>query len=210
MKKSSWNKEISEELEEFLQKERGEYEVFPPTEEVFQAFELTPFEKVKVVILGQDPYHGPGQAHGLCFSVKKGEKQPPSLKNIFKELQGDLGIEKPLHGYLGKWAEGGVFLLNTTLTVRKGCPMSHKGKGWEQFTDRVLERLFSREDPIVFMLWGKVAEDKCKWNTKNHLVLKAGHPSPFSARYFLGCKHFSKANTFLEGVGKTPIDWSLY
>lgn len=210
-----WEEVLSEEmqkpymraLKEFLSKE--EREVYPLEEEIFQAFQLTPFEKVKVVILGQDPYHGPGEAHGLCFSVKRGIKLPPSLKNIFKELKGDLGIEPASHGCLEDWAKRGVLLLNTTLTVRKGEPLSHYGRGWEQFTDVVIEKLAQKKDPIVFMLWGRLAVEKGHNIHKPHLVLKASHPSPFSVKNFLGCKHFSKANDFLKSVGKEPIDWRL-
>ncbi len=212
----SWRKVLEKELEkpyikkleEFLKGEKGE--VFPPQEEVFEAFKKTPFDKVKVVIVGQDPYHGEGQAHGLCFSVKKGVLIPPSLKNIYKELQQDLGIASDKHGFLAKWADEGVLLLNTTLTVRRKEPLSHFGKGWEKFTDAVVEKLCEREDPLVFMLWGKFALEKCKrvLHTK-HYVLKAAHPSPFSAKKFFGCKHFSKANAFLESVKKKPIDWRV-
>ena len=223
MKKSSWKEILSKEsskpyvvdLKEFVRKERERGDVFPPDNEVFQAFQLTPFDDVKVVILGQDPYHGHNQAHGLCFSVKKGVVSPPSLKNIYKELKEDLGILPPSHGCLVDWARQGVFLLNATLTVRRGEPMSHHGRGWEQFTDRVIETLCLREDPIVFVLWGRSAGEKgdniLAKHKHPHLVLKASHPSPLSAYTgFLGCKHFSKANTFLQNVGKIPIDWRIH
>ena len=195
----------------FLEKEEGE--VYPPRHLIFEAFNRTTYEDVSVVIVGQDPYHGPGQAHGLCFSVEKGIPLPPSLKNIYKELQGDLGIVPAAHGCLQNWADQGVFLLNTTLTVRCGEPLSHQGKGWENFTDQIMEKLVERDDPIVFMLWGNHAQKKCKavLQTKKHphLVLTAGHPSPLSVRKFLGCNHFSKANAFLKSVGKKTIDWRV-
>lgn len=212
----SWKKALEKELkksyikklETFLEEEAGLF--FPPQEEVFEAFQKTPFEKVRVVIVGQDPYHGDNQAHGLSFSVKKGEKIPSSLKNIFKELQQDLGLPPPMHGFLEKWANQGVLLLNTTLTVRKKEPLSHAGKGWELFTDSVVEALVKREDPLVFLLWGNFAKQKCKIALHtHHLVLTAAHPSPFSANKFLGCNHFSRANSFLAGLKKEPIDWAV-
>jgi uracil-DNA glycosylase len=205
---SELQKPYIKKLEEFLEREKGEF--FPPKEEVFEAFKKTPFDKVKVVIVGQDPYHGEGQAHGLCFSVKKGISLPPSLKNIYKELQQDLGIVPEKHGFLSKWADEGVLLLNTTLTVRKKEPLSHFGKGWEEFTDAVIEKLCKREDPLVFILWGKLASEKCKRVLHaKHCVLIAAHPSPFSAKNFFGCKHFSKTNAFLESVQKKQIDWRV-
>ena len=215
----SWAGVLGEELEKpymkklfkFLAKEKGE--VYPAKTDIFHAFYQTPFNDVKVVIIGQDPYHGPGQAHGLCFSVKKGVAIPPSLKNIYKELQQDLGITPAHHGCLDAWAKQGVLLLNATLTVRKGEPLSHAEKGWEQFTDIVLKTLYLREDPIVFVLWGKHVLNKCKSvlhdNKSHHLILVAAHPSPFSARKFFGCKHFSKTNAFLISIGKKPIKWEL-
>lgn len=198
------------ELESFL---AGEYKagkvVYPPFDQIFTAFCLTPFDRVKVVVMGQDPYHGPGQAHGLSFSVAKGVSPPPSLVNIFKELKDDLGIEPPGHGCLEEWAHRGVLLLNATLTVRAGEPKSHYGQGWERFTDRVVQCLSERVDPMVFLLWGKSAQEKwehARGKGQHHLVLSAPHPSPFSAHSgFLGCKHFSKANAFLGA----PIDWRL-
>lgn len=219
----SWKSVLAEELEKpylkvlalFLLKERVRpIPIYPPESLVFNAFWKTPFPKVKVVILGQDPYHGAGQAHGLAFSVPKGVPPPPSLINIFKELQSDLGVVPPSHGCLLKWAEEGVFLLNTTLTVREGTPMSHHGKGWEIFTDTVIEKLAARDDPLVFILWGKCAQDKLTrvlYDLKTpHLVLKAPHPSPFSARQgFFGSRPFSKTNDFLLKHQKKPIDWSL-
>ncbi len=215
----SWIDILGDELEKpymkklfkFLEKEKGE--VYPEKKNIFKAFFLTPFKDVRVVILGQDPYHGPHQAQGLCFSVMNGCKIPPSLKNIYKELQDDLGINPVGHGCLEKWAKQGVLLLNAILTVRNGEPLSHAEKGWERFTDTVIEKLFLKKDPVVFLLWGKFAQSKCKSvlheNCDHHLILTAAHPSPFSAKKFLGCKHFSKANEFLISVGKKPINWEL-
>ena len=166
---------------------------------------------MKVVILGQDPYHGDGQAHGLCFSVKPDVKVPPSLVNIYKEIEADLGIPRPHHGFLEHWAKQGVLLLNSVLTVERGLAASHQGRGWEKFTDKVIETVNGLDHPVVFMLWGSYAQKKASFvDTTKHLVLKAPHPSPFSAhRGFLGCGHFSKANAFLEKNGRTPVDWSL-
>ncbi|MBX9743828.1 MAG: uracil-DNA glycosylase [Chlamydiales bacterium] len=219
---SSWQNALKEEfqkpymatLKTFVAQERsGSVAVFPPALAVFNAFSLTPIDKVKVVIMGQDPYHGPGQAHGLSFSVPEGTSLPPSLQNIFKELRNDLDIPPPKHGCLTAWAKQGVLLLNATLTVRQALPMSHHGKGWEEFTDAVIRILCGRPDPLVFLLWGKSAEKKCQHlisENSPHLILKAPHPSPFSAHTgFLGCRHFSKTNEFLVKAGKTPIDWSL-
>ncbi len=186
--------------------------VFPPKDEVFNAFKVTPFDEVKVVILGQDPYHGPNQAHGLCFSVKHGVKPPPSLLNMYKELQTDIpGFEIPEHGYLQKWAEQGVLLLNTVLTVEQGQAHSHKHLGWEQFTDKVIKGISDHGDGVVFLLWGSHAQKKgASIDTRKHHVLKAPHPSPLSAhRGFFGCRHFSKTNEILQSGGKTPIDWTL-
>ena len=185
--------------------------VYPPREELFAAFRMTPPEAVRVVILGQDPYHGPGQAHGLCFSVQPGVQPPPSLQNIFKELQSDLGIVPPKDGTLTKWAERGVLMLNTTLTVRRGQANSHKNLGWTTFTDHIIEKLNEHEQPIVFLLWGGNARSKKKLITApQHLVLESVHPSPLSAyNGFFGCKHFSKCNAFLEAHGIDPIDWDL-
>ncbi len=200
-----------QELKNFLEKEKKAGKIiYPPEPYVFNCFLQTPFDKVKVVIVGQDPYHGPGQAHGLCFSVLPGITPPPSLKNIFKELETDLGIPQPLHGCLTSWAEQGVLLLNATLTVRAGEPKSHYGRGWERFTDAVIDILAKRSDPIVFLLWGKSAQEKChKVLGTHHAVFQAAHPSPYSAMAFLGCRHFSKANEFLKKVGKKPIDWTV-
>ncbi len=187
--------------------------VYPPEELVFNAFSQTPFDKVKVVIVGQDPYHRPNQAHGLSFSVRQGVTPPPSLKNIYKELESDVGVIAPDHGCLEQWAKQGVLLLNATLTVRSREPRSHYGKGWELFTDAVIEKLRERKDPIVFLLWGKSAQEKCASvldkAPHTHAVFTAAHPSPYSATKFFGCKHFSKANECLKKWGKTPIDWSL-
>jgi len=201
-------------LSSFINEEREKGKiVYPPKEDIFSAFNFSPFNEVKVVIIGQDPYHGLNQAHGLSFSVQKGIKPPPSLVNIYKELKSDLGIPIAEHGCLTNWARQGVLLLNATLTVLQKQPKSHYGKGWEQFTDFVVELLAKKDDPIVFMLWGRSAKEKCEKmliNNNKHLVLKAMHPSPFSAyNGFFGCKHFSKANAFLEKAGKKPIDWRV-
>jgi uracil-DNA glycosylase len=218
----SWKAVLGEELVKpymrklalFLAKERGSYPVYPPEKLMFNAFWKTPFPKVEVVIVGQDPYHGEGQAHGLSFSVPKGVPPPPSLINIFKELHSDLSIPIASHGCLIPWAERGVFLLNATLTVRQSAPLSHHGQGWERFTDAVIEKLAAKEDPIVFILWGKSAQDKCREALRHakthHLILKSPHPSPFSAHNgFFGSRPFSQANAFLEKIGKKPIDWRL-
>lgn len=185
--------------------------VFPKGAEWFRALDLTPLDKVRVVILGQDPYHGEGQAHGLCFSVKAGVRPPPSLVNIYKEIESDLGIRPPAHGFLEHWARQGVLLLNSVLTVEQGQPASHQGKGWERFTDAVVRLVNAQETPVVFMLWGNYAQRKAEFvDAQKHFVLKAAHPSPFSAHNgFLGCRHFSKANAFLESKGLAPIDWAL-
>jgi len=206
------NQPYMKDLEKFLESERANgQEIYPPKDLIFNAFSHTPLDKVKVVIVGQDPYHGLGQAHGLCFSVQKGVRPPPSLINIFKEIGVDLGAFSTKHGSLIKWADQGVFLLNSILTVRKSQPASHQKKGWEQFTDAVLKTLNERERPCVFMLWGKYAQEKGRFlDSSKHLVLTAPHPSPFSAHSgFFGCKHFSKANQFLENVGSTPINWRM-
>lgn len=203
-------------LEAFLAKEIASgATIFPPFEFIFNAFCQTPFDQVKVVIMGQDPYHGEGQAHGLSFSVPKGVPAPPSLQNIFKELKDDLGIPIPKHGCLLDWAKQGVLLLNATLTVRANEPRSHYGKGWEIFTDQVIKLICERTDPIVFLLWGKSAYEKFKHiqpskNNSRHLVLTAAHPSPLSAHSgFFGCRHFSKTNEFLKKNGKAEIMWKL-
>jgi uracil-DNA glycosylase len=200
------------ELKRFLlaEKERGK-RIFPRGSEWFRALDLTPLEEVRVVILGQDPYHGPGQAHGLCFSVPAGVQPPPSLINIYKELESDLGIPPARHGFLEHWAKQGVLLLNSVLTVEMSRAASHREKGWERFTDAIVAEVNARETPVVFMLWGSYAQKKAaQVDTSRHLVLKAPHPSPLSAHSgFFGCKHFSKANAFLEARGLEPIDWAL-
>ncbi len=194
-----------------VKEEYSKYMIYPPADDIFNAFHFTPLSKVKVVILGQDPYHGPNQAHGLCFSVKDGVAVPPSLVNIYKELNSDLGCSIPSHGYLKKWADQGVLLLNTVLTVRSGAANSHKGIGWEQFTDAAINAVNAQDRPIVYMLWGRPARMKAGMlNNPKHLVLEAPHPSPLSAyNGFFGCKHFSKANKFLTEHGLTPIDWQI-
>lgn len=199
-------------LQSFLADERQQGKiVYPANDRLFAAFNLTPFHQVKVVILGQDPYHGPKQAHGLCFSVPKGVKTPPSLLNIYKELQSDLGLEIPTHGCLERWAEQGVLLLNSVLSVEQGQAASHQGKGWECFTDHVIAQLNAHHEGVVFMLWGAYAQRKgAIIDRQRHLVLESSHPSPLSAyRGFLGCRHFSQANAYLSKHEKTPIDWAL-
>ncbi|MGZ5218626.1 MAG: uracil-DNA glycosylase [Chitinophagaceae bacterium] len=185
--------------------------IYPPGGFIFNAFNTTPFDKIKVVIIGQDPYHGPRQAHGLCFSVQNGVPPPPSLVNIFKELKEDIGMDIPGHGNLIKWAEQGVFLLNASLTVRAGEPMSHSKIGWAEFTDSVIKTISDKKEHVVFLLWGKFAQDKkILIDEKKHLILRAAHPSPLSAYSgFFGCRHFSKANEYLMSKGIDPVDWSL-
>ncbi|MEZ5035462.1 MAG: uracil-DNA glycosylase [Chitinophagaceae bacterium] len=185
--------------------------IYPPGSQIFNAFDTTPFDKVKVVILGQDPYHGPGQANGLCFSVKKNIRIPPSLINIFKELKDDIGLSIPSHGDLTHWAQQGVFLLNASLTVRAGEPMSHAQIGWAQFTDAVIRTISMQKENIVFLLWGRFAQNKITLiDTTKHFVLQAAHPSPLSAHNgFLGCRHFSKTNEYLVGHKIEPIDWTI-
>lgn len=198
-------------LRQFLISEYNSHRIFPPMDDIFNALRYTSYSDVKAVILGQDPYHEIGQAHGLCFSVKEGVTPPPSLVNIFKEIQDELGITPPKSGELTKWAKSGVLLLNTVLTVREGQANSHKVKGWEMLTDRVIELLNEREQPIVFLLWGRNARDKARLITNSrHLVLQCAHPSPLSAfNGFFGCGHFKKANEFLEKNGIEPVDWRL-
>jgi uracil-DNA glycosylase len=198
-------------LRAFLVEQKSKHSVFPPGAEMFNAFAFTPFDQVRVVILGQDPYHGPGQAHGLCFSVRKGVRPPPSLQNIFKELHQDLDVPEPGHGELTAWAEQGVLLLNTVLSVRAHSANSHRGQGWEQFTDRVIELLNAEREGLVFVLWGSAAGRKAEMVDDNrHLILRSPHPSPLSAhRGFFGCKHFSQINAHLERQGGAPIDWAL-
>ncbi len=206
-------KEYYKELRAFLKKEylQSGVAIYPNMNDIFNAFKYTDYNNVRAVIIGQDPYHGEGQAHGLCFSVKKGIEQPPSLKNIFKELESDLGIAPPNHGELTQWAENGVMLLNSVLTVRAHLAGSHRGKGWETFTDRAISLLNEREDPICFILWGGYARAKKSLITNSrHLILEAAHPSPLSAyNGFYGCKHFSKCNSFLKSLGKEEIIWKI-
>ena len=211
--KEEFEKDYMKSLKAFLlaEKQQGA-QVFPPNADVFNAFKYTPFDKVKVVILGQDPYHGAGQAHGLAFSVQRGQKVPPSLQNIYKELATDIpGFKISNHGNLVSWAEEGVLLLNATLTVRAKSPGSHQGKGWEVFTDRVIAKLSEQKEGLVFLLWGKYAQNKSTLiDGSRHTILKAPHPSPFSAYTgFLGCGHFSKTNTRLSEQGLTPINWQV-
>lgn len=205
-----FKKPYYQELREKLKAEYQNYTVYPPMSDIFSALRETSYRDVKAVILGQDPYHGPGQAHGLSFSVRRGVKVPPSLQNIFRELHDDVGFVPPGHGCLTEWARGGVLLLNTTLTVRAGCANSHASLGWSTFTDRVIELLNDREKPMVFLLWGSFARAKAQHITNaSHLVLTAAHPSPFSAdNGFFGCRHFSKTNMFLERFG-CSVEWQL-
>ena len=208
---SEFQKEYYIKLREFLKNEYATQTIYPEMGNIFNALKYTAYEDVKAVILGQDPYHGPNQAHGLCFSVQKGVKAPPSLQNMFKELNSDLGIPIPKSGELTSWARQGVLLLNTVLTVRAGHANSHKGMGWEIFTDRVIELLNMREKPIVFLLWGGPAKTKTKLITNpNHHILSTVHPSPLSAyNGFFGCKHFSKTNEILRSMGEKEIDWRI-
>lgn len=200
-----------QELQRFVTGERAEHKVFPPHDEVFAALHMTPYAEVKVLILGQDPYHGPGQAHGLCFSVRQGIDKPPSLVNIFKELQSDLGIEPPNHGCLEAWARQGVLLLNTALTVRAHAANSHQGKGWETFTDQVIRAVNDKPERVVFILWGANArKKKALIDTSRHTVIESAHPSPLSAHNgFFGSKPFSRANEALVAAGRSPVDWAI-
>ena len=208
--KEEFEKDYYLKLREFLKTEYFSKKIYPPMNDIFNALKYTSYEDARVVILGQDPYHGEGQAHGLCFSVKEGVSFPPSLKNIFKEIKESLGIDIPASGELVGWAKQGVLLLNTTLTVREGAPQSHKGRGWEILTDRIIELMNEKERPVVFMLWGGNARAKKSLITNSqHLVLECAHPSPLSAYAgFFGSNHFGKANEYLEGKGEKPIDWS--
>lgn len=209
--KDEFKKDYYLKLREFLKQEYFTRKIYPDMYDIFNSLRYTSYSDVKAVIIGQDPYHGAGQAHGLCFSVQKGVAVPPSLQNIYKELEADLGIPPANHGYLKKWADNGVLLMNTVLTVREGQPNSHRGMGWEIFTDRVIQILNEREKPIVFLLWGGNAKQKKGLITNPaHLILQAAHPSPLSAyNGFFGCRHFSKTNAFLEEHGMTPIDWRI-
>lgn len=216
---NDWDKLLEDEFEKdyyirlrsFLENEYRENIIYPPADDIFNALKFSSYEDTKVVILGQDPYHEPGQAHGLCFSVQKGVTVPPSLVNIYKEIKDDLGIEPPEHGYLADWARQGVLLLNTVLTVRKGQANSHRGKGWETFTDSVIRILNERKKPMVFILWGANARAKQEIIKNNdHLILQGAHPSPLSAwKGFFGGKYFSRANRFLQLTGQKPIEWDL-
>lgn len=210
--KNEFSQPYFQALKSFLKNEKEEgMTIYPPGKYIFNAFDSTPFDQVKVVILGQDPYHGPGQAHGLSFSVPTGITQPPSLKNIFKELQEDVGFSMPSHGFLQSWADQGVLLLNSLLTVRARKAGSHKGKGWETFTDAAISAINKHREGIIFFLWGNYAKQKGQYiNQEKHYVLTASHPSPFSAHNgFFGCKHFSRANELLIQQGKEPINWQI-
>ena len=210
--KPEFNKPYFQQIVLHLKTERLQKKIiYPPGGFIFNAFDKTPIDRVKVVILGQDPYHGPGQAHGLCFSVQMGTPPPPSLNNIYKELHNDIGIKIPNHGNLTHWAEQDVFLLNASLTVRAGEPMSHSKIGWAEFTDTVIKKISDEREHVVFLLWGKFAQEKkALIDESKHLILKAAHPSPLSAYSgFFGCRHFSKANAYLISKGIDPIDWKL-
>ena len=210
--KPEFNKSYFQHIIQHLKTERSQGKIiYPPGGYIFNAFNTTPVDKVKVVILGQDPYHGPNQAHGLCFSVQNGVPPPPSLINIFKELKEDIGVDIPYAGNLTKWAQQGVFLLNASLTVRAGEPMSHAKIGWAQFTDTVIKTISDQLQHVVFLLWGKFAQEKrVLIDESRHFILKAAHPSPLSAyNGFFGCRHFSKANAYLMSKGLDPVDWSL-
>jgi uracil-DNA glycosylase len=215
----SWRSHLDEEtqkpyfqqLETFLDEERKNYTIFPPEADIFSALELTPYDRVKVLLLGQDPYHDDNQAHGLCFSVKPGIKTPPSLVNIYKELQSDLGLEIPKHGYLIDWAQQGILMLNAVLTVRAHTANSHKDRGWETFTDAIISKVNEKPDPVIFLLWGGYAQKKVKLiDTSKHIIIKSAHPSPLSARNgFFGSKPFSTINSQLKSIGQPEIDWQL-
>lgn len=210
--KPEFAKQYYKELYDFVKEEYSSQTIYPPINDIFNAFNFTPLSKVKVLLLGQDPYHGEHQAHGLSFSVLPEQKDiPPSLQNIYKELKDDLGCEIPNNGYLKKWADQGVLLLNTVLTVRAHQANSHQGRGWEKFTNAVIQAVNEQDRPIVYLLWGKPAQSKASMLTNpKHLILKAPHPSPLSAfRGFFGCKHFSQANEFLKANGVEPIDWQI-
>ena len=204
-------KEYYQKLHSFIENEYETKTIYPPKENIFFALKNTPYEYVKVVIIGQDPYHGEGEAHGMAFSVNPGIKVPPSLQNIYKEINRDLGLKIPNNGYLLKWARQGVLMLNSVLTVEKDKPASHQGKGWEIFTDRIIQEIEKKETPVVFLLWGNFAKQKASFITNPiHLVLTSSHPSPFAVKYgFDGCSHFSKTNGFLSSKGIAPIDWQI-
>jgi uracil-DNA glycosylase len=205
-----FKKPYMDDLKAFIKQERAEHTIYPKQTEVFNAFNLTPFEDVKVIVLGQDPYHGPNQAHGLSFSVNYGVKTPPSLANIYKELRSDIGFIIPNHGNLTHWARQGVLLLNATLTVRAGVPGSHQKKGWEIFTDSVIKHISDEKENCVFLLWGNFAKSKSPLiDSEKHMVLTAAHPSPLAGGAFFGCRHFSKTNEFLASKKLKPIDWAL-
>ena len=206
-----FEKPYYKELRAFLKAEYSTRRIYPDMNDIFNSLKCSSFKDTRVVIIGQDPYHGAGQAHGMCFSVKRGVEPPPSLKNIFKELESDVGFRIPDHGELTSWAKQGVLLLNTVLTVREATPNSHKGKGWEKFTDRVISELNKKDTPVVFLLWGANAKAKAKIiDNPLHVKLETVHPSPLSASGgFFGCKHFSKANEYLRKTGQTPIDWTI-
>ena len=206
-----FRKPYYKELYEFVREEYNTTTVYPPADDILNALHLTALKDVKVLILGQDPYHGANQAHGLSFSVLPGQRIPPSLKNIYTELHDDLGCDIPNNGYLEKWAKQGVLMLNTVLTVRAHKPNSHQGKGWEYFTDAIIRAVNEQDRPIVYLLWGRPAQKKASMlNNPKHLILKAPHPSPYSADTgFFGCRHFSQANEFLESHGAEPIDWQI-
>ncbi|SHF00003.1 Uracil-DNA glycosylase [Seinonella peptonophila] len=206
-----FDKPYYQQLRQFLVDEYNDQRIYPDRYEIFSALNLTGYEDTKVVILGQDPYHGAGQAHGLSFSVKPGIRIPPSLKNIYKELADDLGCTIPNHGFLEEWARQGILLLNTVLTVRESKPNSHKGMGWEVFTDQVISALNERNQPVVFILWGRHAQNKKALITnRHHFIIESAHPSPFSARNgFFGSRPFSKTNQFLESIGRDPINWQI-
>lgn len=214
----SWKKILHDEFEkpyfkqlaQFVKQEYASQTIYPPASKIFAAFDNTPFDEIKVVIIGQDPYHGPNQANGLCFSVSDGIPLPPSLQNIYREIQQDLNITPPLSGNLERWAKQGVFLLNDVLTVRRATPASHKGKGWEIFTDAAIQKISDEKEHVVFLLWGSYAQKKgAIIDSSKHLVLKSGHPSPMSANrgYWFGNRHFSQTNAYLQNLGLTPIIW---
>lgn len=209
--KDEFQKPYFRQLTEFVEKEQKNYTIYPPKDEIFTALNVCPFDKVKVVIVGQDPYHQPNQAHGLSFSVKIGVPPPPSLKNIYKELSEDIpGFKIPNHGYLLSWAQQGVLMLNSVLTVREGKPNSHKDKGWELFTGAIISLISKECENVVFVLWGNYAKKRKNLiDTKKHLVLESGHPSPLSVKSFAGCRHFSKINEYLKSCGKEEINWQL-